>query len=116
MVCKVLLFGTCTSKVTHYKCVYRKRLTVYYKIKANKIKIRFTRIIIIYVKKQCRLTWFCARSKKTVFGVANNKGSGQYAHLRSLISAFVNRLIFEGIISKLDITDFPICFLASICS
>ena len=46
-------------------------------------------------------------------GLANNKGSGQPAHRRSLISAFVIRLL-ESIISRLATFGISIFYLVSV--
>ena len=53
------------------------------------------------VRKPC-LRWF-----------ANNKGADQQAHPRSLISAFVIRLL-ESIISKLDTCEISIFYVVSV--
>ena len=46
-------------------------------------------------------------ARKFVFGFANNNGTGQSAHLCSLISTFVIRFL-ESIISKFAISKIPI--------
>ena len=60
-----------------------------------------------------RIIYGLRRKKIGRQGLANNKGSGQPAHPRSLISAFVIRLL-KSIISRLATFGISIFYLVSV--
>ena len=73
-------------------------------------------ILNVYAYTEASRYEYGHRQEKTCpRGFANNKGADQPAHKRSLISAFIIRLL-ESIVSRLASSEISRNFLASLCS